>query len=63
MIALTMEAVGTSETSVKFRFLLYFQALWVLLDKHHSLPHSEEEQLINYEDFLHVATLGGPKCK
>lgn len=39
------------------------KALWVLLDKHQSLPHSEGEQLINYEDFLHVATLGGPKCK
>ncbi|XP_069691115.1 serine/threonine-protein phosphatase 2A regulatory subunit B'' subunit gamma-like isoform X2 [Periplaneta americana] len=39
------------------------KALWVLLDKHQSPPHTEEEQLINYEDFLHVATLGGPKCK
>ncbi|KAJ9589489.1 hypothetical protein L9F63_017306 [Diploptera punctata] len=39
------------------------KALWVLLDKHHSPPHSEEEKLINYEDFLEVATLGGPKCK
>jgi serine/threonine-protein phosphatase 2A regulatory subunit B''/actin-binding protein anillin len=41
----------------------FSQALWILLDKYHSPPHSEEEQLINYEDFLHVATLGGPKCK
>ena len=44
-------------------FLFTFQALWVLLDKHHSPPHSEEEKLINYEDFLQVASLGGPKCK
>nr|CAD7575982.1 unnamed protein product [Timema californicum] len=39
------------------------KALWVLLDKHHSPPHSDEEQMINYQDFLHVANLGGPKCR
>ncbi|XP_049939884.1 serine/threonine-protein phosphatase 2A regulatory subunit B'' subunit gamma-like isoform X2 [Schistocerca serialis cubense] len=39
------------------------KALWVLLENHHSPPLSDDEQLINYEDFLKVAEKGGPKCK
>ncbi|KAK6640300.1 Serine/threonine-protein phosphatase 2A regulatory subunit B'' subunit gamma [Polyplax serrata] len=38
-------------------------SLWVLLDKHHSPPYYADEQFINYNDFLKVATLAGPKCK
>lgn len=32
--------------------------LWMLLDEH-----GDEEQMINYEDFLKVAEQAGPKCK
>lgn len=35
------------------------KALWVLLDKHHSPPHYTDEQLINYYDFMKVASLAG----
>lgn len=34
-------------------------SLWVLLDKHHSPPYYADEQFINYNDFLKVATLAG----
>lgn len=46
-----------------YHLILYFQALWVLLDKNHSPPHTADKQLINYEDFLKVAAEAGPKCK
>ncbi|XP_066999650.1 serine/threonine-protein phosphatase 2A regulatory subunit B'' subunit gamma [Anabrus simplex] len=39
------------------------KALWVLLENHHSPPASDEDQLINYQDFMEVAAQGGPKCK
>ncbi|XP_022081384.1 serine/threonine-protein phosphatase 2A regulatory subunit B'' subunit gamma-like [Acanthaster planci] len=39
------------------------QNLWFLLDKHHTPPMVGEDQMINYEDFLKVATEAGPKCK
>ncbi|XP_067124424.1 serine/threonine-protein phosphatase 2A regulatory subunit B'' subunit gamma-like isoform X1 [Centruroides vittatus] len=39
------------------------KALWVLLDKHHSPPQLENEQMINYGDFLKVAEQAGQKCK
>ncbi len=39
------------------------QGLWFLLDKHHTPPLVGEEQMINYEDFLQVASEAGPKCK
>lgn len=35
------------------------KALWALLDKHHSPPHYADEQLINYHDFMKVASLTG----
>ncbi|GLH06950.1 Uncharacterized protein GBIM_12535, partial [Gryllus bimaculatus] len=39
------------------------KALWVLLENHHSPPLTEEDQFINYHDFLEVASQGGPKCQ
>ncbi|XP_054262977.1 serine/threonine-protein phosphatase 2A regulatory subunit B'' subunit gamma-like isoform X1 [Macrosteles quadrilineatus] len=39
------------------------KALWILLDKHHSPPPSNEEQMINYENFCKVAKLVGQKCR
>lgn len=38
--------------------------LWMLLDKERSPPYTEgDEQLINYDDFLKVAKIAGPKCQ
>lgn len=34
-------------------------SLWILLDKHHSPPYYSDEQFINYQDFLKVASLAG----
>ena len=42
---------------------LKFQGLWFLLDKHHTPPLVGDEQMINYDDFLKVASEAGPKCK
>ncbi|XP_077969620.1 serine/threonine-protein phosphatase 2A regulatory subunit B'' subunit gamma-like [Styela clava] len=39
------------------------QNLWYLLDKHHTPPTTNEEQMINYEDFLEVGKKAGEKCK
>ncbi|ELT91219.1 hypothetical protein CAPTEDRAFT_161182 [Capitella teleta] len=39
------------------------QGLWLLLDKHHTAPSVGEEQMINYEDFLKVASEAGAKCR
>lgn len=39
------------------------QHLWFLLDKHHTPPVIADEQMINYTDFLKVATEAGTKCK
>ncbi|GAB1609697.1 serine/threonine-protein phosphatase 2A regulatory subunit B'' subunit gamma-like isoform X2 [Argonauta hians] len=39
------------------------QHLWFLLDKHHTPPVEGEEQMINYQDFLKVATQVGTKCR
>jgi len=39
------------------------QALWFLLDKHHTPPLVGDEQMINYDDFLKVASEAGAKCK
>ncbi|XP_063242830.1 serine/threonine-protein phosphatase 2A regulatory subunit B'' subunit gamma-like [Bacillus rossius redtenbacheri] len=39
------------------------KALWTLLEKHNSPPHSDDDKLIDYDDFLRVASLGGPKYK
>ena len=42
---------------------MYFKALWILLDKHQSPPLSDDEQLINYEDFKKVIEEAGPKYR
>ncbi|EDO46756.1 predicted protein [Nematostella vectensis] len=39
------------------------QNLWFLLDKHHTPPVIVDEQMINYEDFLKVASQAGSKCR
>ncbi|ESP03036.1 hypothetical protein LOTGIDRAFT_110627 [Lottia gigantea] len=39
------------------------QKLWFLLDKHHTPPILEGEQMISYDDFLLVAEKAGTKCK
>lgn len=39
------------------------QDLWYLLDKHHTDPVMEGEQMIGYLDFMEVAEKAGAKCK
>lgn len=39
------------------------QHLWFLLDQHNTPPAIGDEQMINYTDFLKVATEAGTKCK
>ncbi|XP_050404176.1 serine/threonine-protein phosphatase 2A regulatory subunit B'' subunit gamma [Patella vulgata] len=39
------------------------QKLWFLLDKHHTPPVLDGEQMISYEDFLLVSEKAGAKCK
>lgn len=39
------------------------KALWMLLENHHSPPLTEDDQFINYHDFLEVAAQSGPKCQ
>ncbi|KAJ8883525.1 hypothetical protein PR048_015369 [Dryococelus australis] len=39
------------------------KALWMLLEKYCSPPHLlEDDKQINYDDFVWVAGMGGPKC-
>ena len=73
MVCPTMGPTGTNVLKVIFwpacsiqkgnNLRSSLQNLWFLLDKHHTPPMVGEDQMINYEDFLKVATEAGPKCK